>query len=785
MPGERRGPAKREWLLVVRTAPTGRVSLTLRAKYLILVGVAVVTATVAVSVPYFLWIERLTVANATDSLDSEAELVATQVKLNIERLRDDVLTVSRMPPMLGIIRSTRNGGVDPLDGSTLEDWHDRLQTIFTSIMENRADYVQMRFIGLEDEGLELVRVDKDTDDRIQASEPEDLQPKGSEPYFREGLTLAPDEVYFSEITPNIDFGRREFDNPMLRAVTPIADRGGRVFGLLVINAHFGRMVRGILEQVPPSPDLYIVTAAGDYVHRSAEGRIDDLVLAEGGGGLPALLGRAVEQEGPALHGAITRVYDDRVVSTVRFAPAVKTTIGIGVVLTQSRDELLREVFDARRRAAILALGLILAMTVPGFLVSRWLTAPLLRLATALRARTPDDAEPDLPTDRGDEVGEVARALETLIARRRRIEAIQASTLARLQSILDNTVDAIVTMDGDRRIQSFNKGAVRILGYTAEEIIGRTADELLLAPILDGPTGEIREQEIRTRNGRHIPVELSVSEVRTADGLVFNCIIREIGERKRLEAALAAHAAALERSNTELEEFAYIASHDLKEPLRAISNHTQFLAEDHGDKLDEDGLRRIARLQELCARADRLITELLQFSRLGSDDLKIEAVDLGALAEQVRADLADTLAERNATLRISSDLPTVRGDRTRLASLLHNLAVNGLKYNDAAEPQVEIGVAQDGPDADTHAQTDASRVTVYVRDNGIGIAPEFQDTVFKIFKRLNSDKTYGPGSGVGLSFARKIVERHGGRLSFEAAPGGGTTFFFDLQGRTTP
>ncbi|WP_051244804.1 ATP-binding protein [Thalassobaculum salexigens] len=795
--------------MVIRTSPTGRLSLTLRAKYVLLVCAAVVLSIIAVSVPYFFWVERLTLAKATDALNSEAELVAAQVKGHIEQLRNDVLTVSRMPPLKEIVRSTRNGGAEPPDGVTEAQWREQVEIIFSSIVAARPDYAQMRYIGLADDGLELVRVDQSEDGSIRVTGEADLQPKASQPYFRDSLTLAPGEVYFSDITLNVDFGQTEADNPMLRAVTPVADSAGQTEGLLVINAHFGRVVREILQRIPPSRELYIVTEAGDYVRRSASGRVDDLVLAGAGHGLPPHLSRSIAADGDGVHGASTHVYDDGVVSTVRFAPEVARSVGIVVVLSQPRALLLKEVSEARRSAILLALGLIPVMALVAFLISRWLTAPLLRLATALRRGTPGNEAVNLPTDRPDEIGEVARALETLIDRRRRIEATQAATLARLQSILDNTVDAMVTVDTAGIIRSFNNGASKVFGYSPGEIIGRGIDTLMVDPAASGPgvrddsgdnpgdnpgddrrggtrllrgpdrkgvLRELREQDARTKDGRIIPVEFTVSAVQTDDGDILSCIIREISERKRLEAEISAHAEALERSNTELEEFAYIASHDLKEPLRAISNHTQFLAEDHGHKLDEDGHRRIARLKELCARADRLISQLLHFSRLGRDALKFEQVDLRALAEEIRADLAETLAANNAEVRIAPDLPTVRGDRSRLTSLIYNLVVNGLKYNDHEAPLVEIGVRQDGAEP-------AGRVALFVRDNGIGIAPEFHDTVFKIFKRLNSEKAYGPGTGVGLSFARRIVERHGGHLSFESAPGVGTTFFFDLQGST--
>ncbi|MEQ9640620.1 MAG: ATP-binding protein [Alphaproteobacteria bacterium] len=243
---------------------------------------------------------------------------------------------------------------------------------------------------------------------------------------------------------------------------------------------------------------------------------------------------------------------------------------------------------------------------------------------------------------------------------------------------------------------------------------------------------------------------------------------EIGELARAFAGLVNE---LQRSNGDLEEFAYIASHDLKEPLRAISNHVQFLSEDHADAVGEDGRKRIERIRALCARADKLVSDLLHFSRLGRDDLARSEVDMELVVADVRNSLADTLAAQNAVVDIAAPLPPAIGDAARLTSVVHNLVINGIKYNDQTEKRIEVGFARRTADSDTGAY--------FVRDNGIGIADEFKASVFKIFKRLHGEKAYGPGTGAGLSFAKRIVERHGGRMWFDSTPGAGTTFYFNL------
>lgn len=233
---------------------------------------------------------------------------------------------------------------------------------------------------------------------------------------------------------------------------------------------------------------------------------------------------------------------------------------------------------------------------------------------------------------------------------------------------------------------------------------------------------------------------------------------------------------LERSNRELDDFAYIASHDLKEPLRAVFNHATFLLEDYEERLDEDGRKRLHRLIMLSRRMQKLIGDLLYFSRLGRGDLAKEAVDLDDVIADVEASLAESLQRRNVKLVVAAPLPAVRGHRPHMTALFQNLICNAMKYNDSEEKSIEIGCMPAQQSGEVMAYD-----RFYVRDNGIGIDEPFKDDVFRIFKRLNSDQAYGEGTGAGLSFVKKIVESHGGTIWLTSTLGEGTTFFFTLEG----
>jgi light-regulated signal transduction histidine kinase (bacteriophytochrome) len=245
---------------------------------------------------------------------------------------------------------------------------------------------------------------------------------------------------------------------------------------------------------------------------------------------------------------------------------------------------------------------------------------------------------------------------------------------------------------------------------------------------------------------------------------------------------------LTRSNIELDSFAYVASHDLKEPLRGLHNYAHFLIEDYGDQIDDAGKDKLATLVRLTQRMEALIDSLLHYSRVGRAELTWVEVDLNAVLADVVNLLEPRLRESSAEIRVLRPLPRVRADQTRVREVFSNLITNAIKYNDTPQKWVEIGYtpvpsAEGGPS-----------YVFSVRDNGIGVPEEHQETIFRIFKRLHGRDEYGGGVGAGLTITKKIVERHGGAIWLTSQPGAGATFWFTLErvdadlqafGRATP
>lgn len=260
--------------------------------------------------------------------------------------------------------------------------------------------------------------------------------------------------------------------------------------------------------------------------------------------------------------------------------------------------------------------------------------------------------------------------------------------------------------------------------------------------------------------------------------IVDVVLRKAGELARANEELT-------RSNEELDAFAYIASHDLKEPLRGIHNYARFVLDDYGEKLDAEGKAKLYTMLSLTHRMDTLLDSLLYYSRIGQQKLETQPTDLLPLVKRVVESLAPRLNELRATVRLPDALPVVWANPVMLEEVIANLITNALKYNDKPDKWVEIGTMTDaGRSAQAAEALAKGCAIVYVKDNGIGIPENRFDQIFLIFRRLHARDAYGGGTGVGLTIAKKIVERHGGQIWAESEPGVGSVFLLAFPSSDT-
>ena len=333
-------------------------------------------------------------------------------------------------------------------------------------------------------------------------------------------------------------------------------------------------------------------------------------------------------------------------------------------------------------------------------------------------------------------------------------------------LIDLAGDAILIRDVNGRITYWNQGAERMYGWSKEEALGQVAHELLKTGF-PKPLAEF-EKDLRRSGGWEGEL---LQLTRQRQPIVVNSrwvldydehgerhaeleINTNITERKNVEAMLAVRAEELARSNRDLEQFAYIASHDLQEPLRAVSNYLDLLSERYGGQLDDRANVYIGYALQGASRMKVLIDDLLVYSRVGRNPRPLEAVDMDKAASQALEILRKTVKERSATVT-RDPLPAVQGDPTVLVQLFQNLLSNAIKFVNGEPPLIHISAEHQG-----------NICFFSVKDNGIGIAPEHAGRIFDLFNRLHTRDEY-PGSGVGLAICKRIVESHGGRIWVES------------------
>jgi PAS domain S-box-containing protein len=379
--------------------------------------------------------------------------------------------------------------------------------------------------------------------------------------------------------------------------------------------------------------------------------------------------------------------------------------------------------------------------------------------------------------------------EQELAARRQAEQELLESEARQRAIFESALDCILVIDEAGTVIEFNRAAEKQFDCARKAAIGKDFAELFVPPTSrpryhknlahytgTGEAGSLvgRRSELimMRKNGERFLAEWVMQPFPLHDKSAFAVFLHDITERKRAERKLERYARELKRSNKDLSEFAYAASHDLQEPLRMVKSYCQLLQRRYQGQLDESANEFIGYAVDGVNRMQVLIDGLLSYSRVNTRGKPFEPTDCSALLRDVLANLEVAIQESGATVTCES-LPTVMADRTQMLQMFQNLIGNAIKFRGEAPPQVRVRGVRKG------------REWIFsVRDNGIGIEPQNLEKVFVIFQRLHTREEY-PGHGMGLALCKRIVERHGGRIWAESQPGQGSVFKFTLPVAPAP
>ncbi|MBS1686275.1 MAG: PAS domain S-box protein [Bacteroidetes bacterium] len=412
-------------------------------------------------------------------------------------------------------------------------------------------------------------------------------------------------------------------------------------------------------------------------------------------------------------------------------------------------------------------GLLLAWS-----VSRSIQRGLKQIIRASKAFAAGDFDFQARVYSRDEIGVVAEAINHMADEIGKAEN-------RFRRMLESAPDAMVIVNHEGTIRLINEQAEKVFGYARGELIGQPVEMLIpqrygeshpghRAHYFADPQARTMGMELelygRRKTGEEFPVEISLSPLETEEGMWVSSAIRDISEKKLDHMALREYARKLEVTNNNLEQFAYVASHDLQEPLRTITNFVTMLQEKQQGRLDKDSEVYLDYIVSASERMKALIRDLLMYSRVGRHHVT-ESTDTADVVVAVLRELEASVQNAGAQVTVGF-LPVLRANRAELHELFLNLISNALKYS-------KPGVA---PVIHIEAYAENSHWLFAVKDNGIGIDKAYSERVFVIFQRLHNQNQYS-GTGVGLATSRKIVELHGGRIWLESVPGDGSTFYF--------
>jgi PAS domain S-box-containing protein len=333
-----------------------------------------------------------------------------------------------------------------------------------------------------------------------------------------------------------------------------------------------------------------------------------------------------------------------------------------------------------------------------------------------------------------------------------------------------------------RIVMVNSATERMFGYSRNELIGQTVELLVprtsrvvhneyrehFTKVPDSYRNAMgRELKATRKDGAEFPVQISLNNIPTPQGTYVLSVVEDITERKHTAEELQAQREELLRSNRDLEQFAYIASHDLQEPLRMVASYTELLSERYQGQLDEKADKYIRYAVDGARRMQQLVADILAYSRVGSQGRPLVRVDASAIADRVIGSMRATIEAQGACVE-RTELPFVLADESQLSQLFQNLISNSIKFRSEQPPRVHIS-----------ARLQGVQVEFVVSDNGIGIEPQYAERIFGMFQRLHERGKY-EGTGIGLAVAQRIVERHGGRIWVESELGKGAAIHFTLQ-----
>lgn len=770
---------------------TASFSTKIMALIMSLMVVLMVVTAFTVGYPFYQDTTRVLTNKSLEDLSDYSAIASKHFRDNFDTLRDDVKFLANVPAIPEIVRARSNHGINPLDESFEAEWKDRLKQIFIEFLKAKNNYLSVRFIGIADQGRELVRVDRKNGNFVTVGGSQ-LQQKGNRKYFKDAITLNAGEVYLSKIELNREHGKIvEPYTPVLRAATPVYDGNHNVFGLVIINQHFRHVMDSLNGPIiDDSVAHYVTNGEGDYLYHP-----DQQVTF----GFDTGLRFQIQYEHPMLNDFYsdsgmeqTTLVDDSI--------PVPEAINMRKVFFDIRDpsrfiavgseliyeKLMAEVVQARNETISSAVEVLLVALVITLIFSRLITRPFVQVMTVLKGTK---VKSDL-LKRDDEIGYIANTFDKMKSELEQQIKAEKDAKIRMKAIFESVNEGIITINRNGIIESVNSAALRLFGFAEEELAGKNVSVIVPEPMRSNhhefvanfnqedqntQIGQNREVVGMNKAGKEFPLEISLSSFKVGGQLNFAGVMTDITERKKTQTMLVTAKEEAERANSAKTQFLSVMNHELRTPMNGVLGMLTLL---NDTSLDEEQALYVSTATNSGSDLLDLLNDILDYTSLESGTLDLDELyfDLPQLIRDSIGEFEQRAQEKGIHLYadISDDIGHLfEGDPIRIGQVMGKLLDNAIKFTDKGEVSLVCGQVSE---VDGYVA-----LRFEIRDTGIGVSDDQREEIFKPFTQVDStiNRQEG-GTGLGLPMAKRLVEAMGGQIGYVSELGQGSTFWFTIR-----
>lgn len=719
--------------------------------------------------------------NQFENLQKQSELLGSIMHSKIEELKNDVRFISYTPPIQGIIRANENQGNDLADNSSIVQWNERLTTIFKELLKAKSHYSQVRYIGIADQGKELVRVDRNQQGLIRVVEGEQLQSKGHRDYFKETIQTPQNTVYLSEFSLNTEFGK--ISRPyqlVLRASVPIYS-DGKIFGLVIINMDYTKTFNNLNKNITEEQRYFIIDSSEKILlhsDRNFKNIHNERIIK-------------LSEQFPKIHRFFNTNHSSSEVAEqgeVHFIKKIQYHEGyperfLAIILSANesyiQEQLLYKVFSSQ---LVLFFVIIIVLLISYFFVQR-LVKPVLKLKSITtdlsKGNTIDISKEDIDSiEPEDDIGVLTKTLLSMSQ-----SILEKNMTLKFQKEALDATSIVEEIDQNNKLLYANNNFYDTTGFSQQELIGEVHH--LVSPTLNDESlvkevqmaiskGQIWHGEVLNikKNQQNYWADTAIVPFANEHNQItkFISIKKDITDKKEQEKQL--HAATEAKS-----KFLATMSHEIRTPLNGVLGMISLLED---EKLSSEGKSYLRTIKKSGDALITLINDILDFSKLEAGKMTVENVVFSPLdaLKQTMSLLHQSAKKKNIQLSIDCPedlLPTwVRSDITRLRQVLSNLLSNAIKFT-SKDGKIKISFEHE------MISQNSCFIIFHIKDDGIGISEDSQKTLFSVFTQADASTTrnYG-GTGLGLAICKEICKVLKGDIWVESKEGKGSTFSFKIQ-----